>query len=95
MNERKLKQFNCIDCGCTFMAYSTRALRCQECRVSAKKEATKVWQSCHKGKRRKARHLEYCPEKTIRETLQELEKYNAEHRTHLTYGQFVSKRGME
>lgn len=78
--------YNCVcaDCGTEFFNTSKRALRCEECRKQRDRDRAKRSYIKRKVKREKL------PSKSIRQITRELEKYNKEHGTHYTYGQFVS-----
>lgn len=89
--ERKPVQVECVDCSRMFIAFNRNALRCPECRKEHIRRCKTANQARYrsvdyiKGKERKI-----VPKLTIREVLRELEKYNKVHKTHLSYGQFVS-----
>ena len=86
--ERKLIDVICVDCGCTFTAFSRGALRCAECKLEHKRRTAATGMvSFRNGKKSKP----YKVKKSIREVLKELEEYNKKHGTRLSYGQFVQK----
>lgn len=83
----------CVDCNTSFIAYTKKAKRCEVCRVRRKKELTKEW---HKRESKSCRcvesHLKKAkekPKKTMKEVLRAMEKYNKEHGTCLSYGQYI------
>ena len=86
--EPKPVEITCIDCGVVFIAYSNKALRCEKCRKIAKRKTNAQWMA----KSRNGVNLIY-PKMTIREVLRELEIYNKENGTHLSYGQFIAIMG--
>jgi len=67
---------------CGFSAFSSKALRCPECRK--KNDSKRV-----KKNREKSNADLNRPKLTMREVLQRLEVYNKENNTHLSYGQFM------
>ena len=87
---RKPIELTCVDCGETFIAYSSHALRCPECRKKAKKQTSAMWMAEDRAKHRiEAKKIH--PKMTIKEVLKELEIYNKANKTRLSYGQFVQK----
>ena len=88
--EKQPIQLNCMDCGEVFIAYSKKALRCEKCRILSKKQRSKDWMQKDRAMS-KNKTTKMPLKKTIREVLRELEIYNKEHKTRLSYGQFVQK----
>ena len=86
---RKPVEVTCFDCGCTFIAKSSRALRCTKCRVKAKRETSKMWMESQRRGYRRENYPKICPKLTIGEVLRKQEEYNKAHRKNLSYGQFV------
>lgn len=86
---------SCIDCGKTFKAHANNAKRCDECKQELAREKAREQNALRKRENlyKKARKTK--PKKTLSEIMRELEAYNKEHGTHLTYGQYVSKAGNE
>lgn len=84
--EQSIYKLSCIDCGITFDAKSTAALRCPQCRKIANCERSKL--SRKKGK---SRVIKKSPlfDKSMGQVLNELAEYNRIHKTRLTYGQYV------
>ena len=76
------KVFYCVDCGQPFYSKATKALRCPECRKEHAKEYRR---------QRKEGIYKRTPSKTLNEIMRELQVYNREHNTKLTYGQYVLK----
>lgn len=82
----KLFKITCEKCGVEFWHRNRRKKYCDICREIIRREASKK-------SMRKVRN----PEKPfeldlpLHRLVYLIEKYNAEHRTHYTYGQFVSK----
>lgn len=72
----KKKNKTCVACGIEFMGYGNTQF-CPTCRA-----AEKAKQKLHNP------HPE---RKTISQIIREVERYNREHGTCLTYGQYVSK----
>ena len=83
----------CIDCGCTYIAYSTAARRCPECNLKHRRKCRQEYAESNKKEqtkppskpKSKPRHKP----KPMSQVLKEMETYNKEHKTHYTYGQFV------
>lgn len=89
---RKPIQVICVDCGCEVTAYSTKALRCDECRAAHLRRSKAVSQAKYRSTNYiKAKAKKTTPHLTIGEVLKAMERYNKEHGTHLSYGQFVQK----
>lgn len=89
---RRPIQVQCIDCPTIFTAYSSKALRCEECRKAAKrtmdaKSQAKYRQANYNPTRTKATKV---PKMSIREVIVAMERYNKAHKTRYTYGQFVA-----
>jgi hypothetical protein len=79
----------CIEekCGCEFIAFSPKALRCPKCKEEHLRLAAKLKQSkCRKN----AKQNKNLPKMSINDVLKAMKKYNEEHGTYHTYGQFVS-----
>lgn len=90
VNRRKRKpiQITCMDCTTVFTAHSVKALRCPECRKLAKQRAS---QECMQRNRKIHKISKvFPPRKTIRTILADMEQYNKENKTCLSYGQYVS-----
>lgn len=86
--ERKPVRVICIDCGCGFTAFSSKALRCEECRKEERKNAQREAMSKLRKSTKKTRPI--LPKTSIGEVLRKMESYNKENGTHLSYGQFVA-----
>lgn len=85
--ERKSYTYVCERCGATFYSYSAKARWCEPCRVIVRNERNKQWRRSAKNRQAEIR----LPlKKTINDILRDLRKYNEEHNTHLTYGQYVA-----
>lgn len=80
----------CIDCGIGFTAQSRAALRCPECRKHKNCERSRESRKKNKAKRKLILSKSPLHRKSIQQVLQEVAKYNYEHKTHLTYGQYVN-----
>jgi hypothetical protein len=80
----KAYKMECIDCGLTFVAKNPKALRCACCRREAARLQTKE----HQEKKRIYRDS-IKPKKSISDVLRELKRYNEEHGTFLSYGEFI------
>ena len=89
--EPKPIEVKCIDCGEVFIAYSNKALRCEECRkVKARQQSKRSMEYLRQYKKPQGKKKKIIkPAMTMRETIAAMERYNKEHNTHLTYGQFV------
>ena len=83
---RRPIHLQCVDCPAIFTAYNSNALRCPECREAAKLKQ----QRQHYRQEAEVKRKKY-PKMSIKEVLIALEKYNREHKTHLSYGQFVQQ----
>ena len=71
----------CIWCGKTFETDNGCVKRCPDCYEKPKQ-----------AKKKKKSHLKK-PVKTIAQVTKELEQYNKEHKTNLTYGKFLVMKG--
>ena len=89
MKPRELIEVICIDCGCSFMAKSKAAKRCPECNLKHRKNQKQGYAENFKSTR-KVKKKKQKP-KSITQVLRELEAYNKEHGTRLTYGQYVER----
>ena len=85
--QRKLIKYICRDCGAEFEAVSNRAFRCEKCRKEVAKLTSRNWYRENKS-RKIPRTMP--PRKSIRQVLRELERYNKEHGTFLSYGQYIA-----
>lgn len=87
---RKTIKVICRDCGITFDAKARSNLRCEKCKKAWANQQSKN----NKGRKRlqtqTVKRVKTRPKMSIREVLIALEKYNREHKTHLSYGQFVA-----
>ena len=81
-------EVTCMDCGRTFIAHTTAALRCEECKKIVAREATKKWNKKERAKYRQNKKVPK-PVKSIQEILREMEAYNKENHTKLSYGDYV------
>lgn len=88
--EKRTFKLLCIDCGVTFDAKSKAALRCPECRRKNNCERSKKSYKKNRAKRKLILSKSPLPQKSIPQVLQEVAKYNYEHKMHLTYGQYVN-----
>ena len=79
----------CIDCGIEFAAKSKAALRCPECRRKDNCERSRKSREKNNAKKKRAVLKSPLHKKSIQQVLMEAAKYNYEHKTHLTYGQYV------
>ena len=82
----KIYEKICINCGETFKTHGHSALRCVECRQQLERQKQRDRYLIKKAKGHRLR-----PAKSINQILRELEAYNKEHKTHLTYGQYMLK----
>ena len=65
MRKRKPIELTCIDCGAKFMAYATKALRCEKCKIEAIKKSRRATNQVYMQQYKKIRkirtpHLSYC-----------------------------------
>ena len=86
MEERKLNEHICADCGEKFYTYgNTRRRICDKCKIGNKKKYYKkyaeTFKSVHKKEIKKKT-------KSLTEYIREVEEYNRSHNTCLTYGQY-------
>ena len=85
MEERKLNEHICADCGNKFYTYgNTRRILCDKCKSAKRKKNTnaEIYKGVHKKKEIKAKT------KSLIEYMREVEEYNRSHNTCLTYGQY-------
>lgn len=73
----------CDNCKRKFVARSANAVYCEDCRKKAKQIRIA------KAKAKKPYYTR--SKKSLYEIIREMEAYNREHNTHLTYGQYVLK----
>jgi tRNA(Ile2) C34 agmatinyltransferase TiaS len=87
---RKLKPIEvvCFDCGETFTALLSNALRCEKCRKKAKNQAAKKYMMQSRSIRKIPKSMP--PRKSIKDILKEMAQYNREHGTCLSYGKYVA-----
>ena len=91
MQGRVLQEIICVDCGKVVTAYNKTRQRCPECALIRRKETHKEWmESTKKPRQKKPKAVKMKPPMTIGEVIKAMEKYNKEHKTHYTYGQYVS-----
>ena len=79
----------CEDCGAEFFSASHNAMRCVPCRETARKSISKEWREKAKSKKPIISRV-LPPRKSIRTVLRELERYNKEHGTSLSYGRYIA-----
>lgn len=83
----------CGECGDTFYSKQPQVRLCQKCKDKKREEIIK------KGiEERRSFHVKSKPKKKIKsltETIRETERYNREHGTCLSYGQYVLMRDSE
>ena len=87
MTARKTIKLFCIDCGKVFTAKSRKALRCEKC--GYERILLKTRESDHKKKIAREQAKRPHPKTSLIKIMRELEQYNKEHRTTLSYGQYV------
>ena len=87
--QRKPIDVTCIDCGCTFKALTRKALRCEACKKNIMYQYRKRKRAWERELNRKNELPHLRPKMSIAEVLKEQEKYNKEHKTHISYGRFV------
>lgn len=91
--ERKLIEIACIDCGKTYTAQSRAAKRCPECNLKHRKEYRQEYAEANKKEQieiQKKFKKPICNFKPTEQILKEMETYNKEHKTRLSYGQYVA-----
>lgn len=92
---RVKKNYNCIciDCGATFVAHQPKALRCPTCKTEHLRTLRREFSRKIRAEERRTinQKTRYAPSLPIVETIIACEKYNREHGTRLSYGQFVSQ----
>lgn len=92
MRVRKEHHLNCIDCGREFIAYSSKGLRCDECRTEHLRRRKAAHQATYRSTNyAKAKARKKMPPLSIKEVLRRMERYNKENGTHLSYGQYVQR----
>ena len=91
--ERKLIEIICIDCCKTYTAQSRAAKRCPECNLKHRREYRQEYAEANKKEQieiqNKFKKPMYKP-KPMSQILKEMEIYNKEHKTRLSYGQYVA-----
>lgn len=91
--ERQPIEVICIDCGKMFTAQSRAAKRCPECNLKHRKEYRQEYAEVNKKEQIEPKKKIKKPmrkPKTISQILKEVEAYNKEHKTRLSYGQYVA-----
>ena len=82
----KLYKISCACCGCEVVATNWLKKYCNECREIVRREQSR--QSMNKSNQKKK--VKYgTPSKSIRDIIKEVDAYNKEHGTSLSYGQYV------
>ena len=87
---RKIIQLICTDCGVTFDAKAKHNLRCDACKKAWANQQSKNYRDRCLMKTKTIQRVKIRPRMSIREVIKVMEKYNKEHHTHYTYGQFVA-----
>lgn len=91
--EKYLKLKTCRDCGTKFLTNQRRQL-CMECRAKNKKMCLEQQAESHKSvythKQTKKCRRKF---KSLEEICREIDKYNKEHNTKYSYGQYLVKVG--
>jgi tRNA(Ile2) C34 agmatinyltransferase TiaS len=90
MRVRKEYQLICVDCGGDFTAYSTKGLRCPDCKADHLRRSKAAAQARYRSTNYvspKARKMS--PHLSIDEVLRQMETYNKENGKNLSYGEFV------
>ena len=80
----------CIDCGETFIAFAGKALRCEVCRKKKMKEQQKNYVRRLKEKDKPQMPRRTVPKMSIPEVIRATMKYNEEHQTYISEGQYVA-----
>ena len=84
-------ELTCVDCKKTFIAYSRSALRCSECKQDHLRRIKVAAQAVYRSPAYiNAKGKKKPPKMSLREVLKELESYNKENNTCLSYGEFVT-----
>lgn len=83
------KKIVCIDCGCIFTALTTKAIRCEECRIHRRRKCHREYLAQERERNRIKQMPHLRPKLSMAEVLRKREEYNKEHKTHLSYGKFV------
>lgn len=91
MEERKLNENKCIECGHIFYTFGkTRRKLCEECVKARKRISVKAYTSeYYKDVYNKRTPKKENPQ-GLNDFMRELEEYNRSHGTHLTYGQYTA-----
>lgn len=76
--KQKLFDLKCVECGKFFRNPDENERFCPECK------------KIKENKKKQKPKIKINKSKTIWQIVRELEKYNKEHRTRLSYGQYVS-----
>lgn len=88
---RKTIKVKCIDCGKVHEAKAKSNLRCDECRKDWANWQNKNYKDRKRLQTQTAKRVKTRPKMSIKEVIRAMEKYNREHKTHFSYGQFVQK----
>lgn len=83
----------CIDCGKTHTAQSRAAKRCPECNLKHRKEYRQEYAEANKNEQIEIQKKFKKPmrkPKPMSQILKEIEAYNKQHKTRLSYGQYVA-----
>ena len=88
MTAHKTIKLLCIDCGKVFTAKARNALRCEKCRCEHNLYKARENKQKNKIAREQAKRPQ--PKTSLRKILREIEQYNKEHKTRLSYGQYIA-----
>lgn len=95
MRKKTIYNLICIEehCRAPFTAHHPKALRCDKCKAVHLRQKSKEYIQHTRDNERKNIHaiLPNTPKLSVREAVIACERYNREHGTRLSYGQFVSQ----
>ena len=90
--ENNISHKTCVECGNTFYTDSQKVRICPNCKVNIQKERTEQVKAIYKVDK-KPKPKAKRKFKSLYVILRELEKYNKNNNTRLSYGEYVSKFG--
>ena len=87
MEERKLNEHKCSECGRIFYTFGkSRRKLCDECVKARERKRSKEMYTNVFGKKT----FEKEKPRSIYEIMREIDEYNRQHNTHLSYGQYAN-----
>lgn len=88
--ERKTIELLCVDCGCIFLAKTSAALRCPECREERLRFLSLKSKMKKKNIKLQQEYKKNHPTKmSLGDVLKAMDEYNRKHNTFISYGKFI------